>query len=283
MIRRPLVPYGSAFEASSQMLSREDRRLVVREVIGPILKRLLLDRKCLVKVSDDFGHIEDIQRAHSDRMLLFPLANPAVQPDMKPENSFVLVVEYDGEPVACAGARLKRINGTLASELESLRVLYAEPAQKLPGERWEVESSLLERIGGTTICWLVGGWKDKRIEEEIKNPEDLIVFKAVMRLLDAWVVCCWGGYTDVIGLGEDKIARHYAFQIEGFTDISLGVRQVTPTLPPYERFYRVLHTTPSRLLRIITDERFGKLNLDLSRLHWPALDSTPRLVQTAVA
>ena len=119
-----LIPYLDALDVARLDASN---RLLISATIVPALLRKIAARGLDVLVSRSLEPLAAFHQRRRDGLGLSPIFNPVYQLDADSTNALALFLVNAGEPVGAVGCRLKWCEGTLADELESLRVFYTDP------------------------------------------------------------------------------------------------------------------------------------------------------------
>lgn len=206
------VHYLDAFDASG--LPPFVRQTVAGATV-PALVRTLEEEGCTPVIGSDLQRIAEIQSANADRMRLFQPFNPIFQPRSSAKDTVVLILERDGEPHACAATRLLWIGESLAMEMQSLRLFYANvPGMSRPQESVIVTAPSADLIGDCYIGMTGAVFARK--------GESAVAVKAMMRLLHLWVFVHWK-WSWLTGIADRLLLRHYAYDTYGFTSAELGL------------------------------------------------------------
>ncbi len=183
--------------------------------VVPGLVRSLEENGLTPEIGHDLGQVREIHDTSDGRMRLFQPFNPIYQLDYGEDDTVVLTLHRDGQPVACAATRLLWIGESLAKDMQSLRLFYHDARQmSRAGESCIVTAPTASLIADCHIA-LTGA-------VFVQAGEKSDVVKALMRLLHIWVYAHWK-WSWLAGIAEPAVARKYAFDIYGFTSIEKGV------------------------------------------------------------
>lgn len=255
-----LVPFFEDWEPEA--LPEGVRDPVLERIVTPLVTSLHADKFDL-KVTSDFRHAIAIQTRREAETWSF--ANPAFHRGMGRHNSFVLIVETDGEPVACLGARLVWIEGSLSEAIRSKGLLYDDPRrQASPGEEWVISSRILDGIRNTRVCWIVSACKVKHADAHLE-PGRPPLFGRLARLLNVSVLARWH-WSDLVGFAGEWVSHERAIQDEGFKALEMGVYHV-PGFGEPKRKYHVLHSTRDYTRDLFTNPRVTDALTGLDDLH----------------
>jgi len=106
--------------------------LLVAAGIVPALLRKIAACGLDVLVSRDLKPLAAFHARRRDGLALSPIFDPACQPGADASNALALFLARGGELLGAVGCRLLWCEETLADELESLRLFYADPARMAP-------------------------------------------------------------------------------------------------------------------------------------------------------
>jgi hypothetical protein len=204
--------YLDAFDAGQISPCRRQR---VAGIIVPTLVRALEGVGLTPMISHDLGCIADIQSKNSEKMRLFQPFNPALQIGHGAKDAVVLTLQRGNQQVACAATRLLWIGESLALDMQSLRLFYADVrGMSRPGETCIVTAPSAKKIGDCHVG-LTGA-------VFVPHGEDPVVVRAMMRLLHLWVFAHWK-WSWLMGIAERPAVRGYAYDIYGYPSAELGV------------------------------------------------------------
>ena len=204
--------YLDAFDVGHLPLSSRRR---VAGVVVPALLRALDQKELTPMIGHDLRRVAEIQTANSDRMRLFQLFNPALQVGYGPHDTVVLSLERDRHPVACAATRLLWIGESLAEDMESLRLFYADVRDMSRPDETCIVTAPSAKLIGDCYVGMTGA-------VFIRQGESPIVAKAMVRLLHLWVFAHWK-WSWLTGIAERPVVRRYTYDFFGFPSAELGV------------------------------------------------------------
>ncbi len=191
------------------------RRQKVAGVVVPTLVRALEQVGLTPTISHDLGCVVEIQSENADRMRLFQPFNPALQIGHGAKDTVVLSLQRDNRQVACAATRLLWIGESLALDMQSLRLFYADVrGMSRPGETCIVTAPSAKKIGDCHVG-LTGA-------VFVHRGEGPVVVRAMMRLLHLWVFAHWK-WSWLMGIAERPVVRGFAYDIYGYPSAELGV------------------------------------------------------------
>lgn len=161
------------------------------------------------KIGHDLDDVAGVLAQHPEKPRLFEIANPRFQPSADPSNTFVLILEENGEPVASAACRLKWLEESLRRAFERQTLLFDDTAMIPPTSAFLCETPLAERIEAQHVVVTTG------VCVLGKRPGAL---KAMLRLLHlrAFVVWQWAY---IVAICTPEFAAKYPLDVEGFSTI----------------------------------------------------------------
>lgn len=172
-------------------------RLMVSAGIVPALLRKVAAAGLDVLVSRRLEPLAAFHAQRRDGRALSPLFDPACQLDADPTNALALFLARAGEPVGAVGCRLLWCEGTLADELESLRLLYSDPATMAKGLSCVVTArTAREDIMACPVAISGAGY----MHEDVRGGG---VFKALFRLLHV-LMLRWRWSWEIALIREDQ-------------------------------------------------------------------------------
>jgi hypothetical protein len=238
--------------------SPEHQRLV-HDVIVPGLLNDLSENGLDIEVGEQLSDVAKFKSSR-EKMPLFQPFNPAFQPNATDRDTLTIFAIRNGEPVACIAARLMWVEGTLAQEMQSLRLFYEHPrAMATEGEICLVKSPVGEEIRS---CWIAlggGGWVDP-------SEQGVGLYKILMRLQRLLILTNWRWTYSVALLTEAnalKIGRntlgHYSFAPRVF--------RVVPGQAMKDREYWLVAAERIEVARTILRPETGDIEIPLN---WPS-------------
>ncbi len=120
-----MIPFLDALDVSHL---DPPSRLLISATIVPGLLRKIAAAGLDVLVSRSLEPLAEFHAGRSDGRSLSPIFDPACQLDADASNALALFLTCDSKPIGAVGCRLLWCEGTLADELESLRLFYTDPA-----------------------------------------------------------------------------------------------------------------------------------------------------------
>ena len=204
--------YLDAFDAGQISPCRRQR---VAGIVVPTLVRAMEEVGLTPMISHELGCVAEIQSENADRMRLFQPFNPALQIGHGAKDTVVLSLQRDNRQIACAATRLLWIGESLALDMQSLRLFYADVrGMSRPGETCIVTAPSAKKIGDCHVG-LTGA-------VFVHRGENSVVVRAMMRLLHLWVFAHWK-WSWLMGIAERPVVRGYAYDVYGYPSAELGV------------------------------------------------------------
>lgn len=189
-----MIPFIDALDVS---WLDEPTRLMVSTAIVPALLRKVAASGLDVMASWGLEPLAAFHATRRDGRTLSPLFDPACQLDADTSNALALFLMMDGEPVGAVGCRLLWCEGTLADELESLRLLYSNPATMAPGLSCAVTArTARENIMACPVAISGAGY----MAEQARGGG---VFKVLFRLLHV-LMLGWRWSWEIALIREDQ-------------------------------------------------------------------------------
>ncbi|MGO8867641.1 MAG: hypothetical protein ACLQME_14175 [Alphaproteobacteria bacterium] len=213
------------------------RRLVTQGVIPALIGSLALNG-VEAWLSCDLEPVVEMHNLSGGEMPLFQLFNPRFQLDVSPSTCVVIVAMRARNIIATVGCRRKWVPTTLAEEMESLRIYYADPAaMAAPGERCVVGAPLGRSIKSCYVAFSGGGF--------VSRPErGRGTYRAMTRLLGVWTAAHWR-FSWSVGLARPKTAFALGFDAYGYSTAEPRVYRLVPGQRYEDREYWLLAASSS--------------------------------------
>lgn len=246
-----MKPFLDAFDASG--LPRSVRVAISSSVL-PRLVSALAAEAIDAKVSHDLRDLAKLQCQHAKRMTrLSEPCNPEYQRGADAGNTLILIAERGGDGIGAICVRLKWIEDSLATSLETQSLFFDDPRQVPETQRLVVTAPQAFDIKSCHIAFSCGTF--------VQEGEDPVVFRAMARLMYLWAFTSWK-WSHLVGLCEDAIARRFAFDTLGFDLIGNGMSRIEAD---GQVDYRLVTASRNWYRRLIAHSSYGDLALPLGR------------------
>jgi hypothetical protein len=218
-----MTHFLNAFQ-QAPLLGGELRKDVGRRMLDLVAN---LERSGLTAhLGSSLAPIVEIQAASESsggHMRLFHLFNPRHQRNVSPANTIILVVERDGIPAGCCGARLLTIDGTLREALEEATILFNDRRLMPAGWSCRVTAEAATRVRDCEIAW-TGAIHVTPAEARIERHEGRsgMLVETMLRLLHAHLVAHWRMQW-LVGLCREPVMRFYGHTVYGYASADRGV------------------------------------------------------------
>ncbi len=251
-----MKPYLDAIDPVD--LPIPSRRLVTQGVIPALIESLALNG-VEAWLSHDLNPVVEMHNRSDGEMPLFQLFNPRFQLDVSPSTCVVIVAMRANDIIGTIGCRRKWVPTTLAEEMESLRIYYADPvAMAAPGECCVVRAPLGRSIKSCHVAFSGAGF--------VSRPErGRGTYRAISRLLMVWTAAHWR-FSWSVGLARPKNAFALAFDTYGYSTAEPRIYRLVPGQRYEDREYWLLAGTRSHCIDTFLAQEAADLTVPLRQL-----------------
>lgn len=252
-----LIPFADAVTGAH--LPRADADAVTGRV-APGLMRLARDHGVQAAICHDLALYATLRDRDPERATWSALVRPEYQPSAGPHDTAIAVLHRDGVPIATYAARLKWLDGDLATAINDLSLIYERPAEAPPGVWWHCDAPSARHIADCQIALGMGIWAD-----QVACGRDRMLTPVLARLIMVYAAAEWR-WSQFLGFSLLRPSRRHAFASYGAAGMEDGVRfgdGATATRT------RLVYATRARFRALMLDPRFLDLDVDLDDI-WAA-------------
>jgi hypothetical protein len=246
-----LIPFLDAWDARD--VPRHLRVHLTDRVARPLVNALA-DFGISTCISHDLETLRLLQTDAERWPKLSEASDPALNPSAGAHDTFAIVLRRENETVGCVGMRLKRLEGTLAFQIENQSLFAERPDLLPPGQHFKV-GGLANTIADVPIAWATSLWADRGV------PKTMV--PALMRLLHVYAYAHWF-WSYSVSIAQPRVADHYGLDVHGYEIVSSYARRHAADGTKIN--YRVLVAGRDHIRRMVQHPGFVDLNIDLSTL-----------------